>query len=343
LSLEPGGQLEVSSACAPSAAAAIAATRADVAAVHAALAEQGLAWVLLGTDPIRPPRRVNPAPRYRAMRDWFAAPYSGSDGTHATTMMCSTAALQVNLDAGRPSHWRRRVDRAQRLAPVLTALTGSSAYLREVDTGWCSSRQRAWSALDPLTAGPLPAVDDPVREWTERALDAPVMLLPSPDGLRAAPCRRPLREWLSNPAGWPAATAQDVRRHLTTLFPPVRLRGWLELRCMDSVPDAWWPAVLAAVVAWMDEPAIDESVEAALSVSPVALDVAAHLGVGDVRLHELLATLLTLALPHVPPEVAPELVALLELVSAGRTPGSVVAAAMRRRGPAAVVQELVHG
>jgi glutamate--cysteine ligase len=343
LSVEPGGQLEVSSACVESAAAAVVATRADVAAVRSWLADRGLAWVLLGADPIRPPCRVNPAPRYAAMRDWFDAAYSGSEAADATTMMCSTAAVQVNLDAGHPSQWRRRVDRAQRLAPVLTALTGSSTYLRGADTGWCSARQRAWAGLDPLTAGPLPGAADPAQEWTERALDAPVMFIPSAAGLRAAPCRRTLREWVSDPAGWPAATAEDVRRHLTTLFPPVRLRGWLELRCMDSLPDAWWPAVVVAVVAWMDRPELDLSVETRLAGPSTSLATAARLGVGDPQLRRLTDTLLTLAVPYVPAELRSDVEALIELVRDGRTPGSVLAADMRRRGPAAVVQELIHG
>lgn len=343
LSVEPGGQLEVSSACLQGAAAAVTATRADVAAVRRWLAKRGLVWVLLGADPLRQPRRVNLSPRYAAMREWFAAAYSGSDPGDAATMMCSTAALQVNLDAGHPSQWGSRVNRAQRLAPVLTALTGNSSHLAGADTGWCSARQRAWSGLDPLTSGPLPGTDDPPQEWAERALAAPVMIVATPVGLRAAERRRSLQEWISDPDGWPAATAVDVSRHLTTLFPPVRLRGWLELRCMDSLPDAWWPAVVAAVVAWMDDPGLDEPVGGALASSSCTVATAARLGVRDPELRALTGTLLTVALPSVPVEVGPSVVSLLELVRGGKTPGSVLAAAMRRQGPAAAVKELIHG
>lgn len=343
LSVEPGGQLEVSSACAHGAAAAVEATQADVAAVRCWLAERELGWVLLGADPLRQASRANPATRYAAMRAWFEAAYSCSDPEDATTMMCSTAALQVNLDAGHPRQWRGRVDRAQRLAPVLTALTGSSNHLHGVDTGWCSARQRAWCGLDPLTSGPLPGLADPCQEWTERALDAPVMFLPGSVGVQAAPRRRSLREWISDPDGWPTAHADDVRRHLTTLFPPVRLRGWLELRCMDSVPDTWWPAVLAAVVAWMDEPELDEPVAAVLAEGSPTLATAARLGVGDHRLRTLADTLLTLALPYVPVGVRSDVASLLDLVREGRTPGSLLAIEMRRRGPASVVKELIDG
>ena len=342
LSVEPGGQLEVSSACTAGAAAAVAATGADVAAVRGWLAERGLAWVLLGADPLRPPARVNPSARYAAMRDWFTGGHARSDPRAAATMMCSTAALQVNLDAGRPDQWRSRVGRAQRLGPVLTALTGSSSHLHGADTGWCSARQQAWAGLDPWTSGPLPGVDEPAEEWTARALDAPVMLLEGPDGLRAAPRRRTLRAWVTDPEDWPVATADDVRRHLTTLFPPVRLRGWLELRCMDSLPDVWWPAVVAAVVAWMDAPELESEVDAVLAGAGTASDTAARLGLGDPELRDRAEALLTLAVPLVPADVRPAVAALLALVRDGHTPGSLLAADMRRRGPAAVLEELVH-
>lgn len=342
LSLEPGGQLEVSSVCVQGAAAAVAATRADVAAVRSWLAERGLGWVLLGADPIRQPRRVNPAPRYAGMQEWFDAEHSGSRGQAGTTMMCSTAAVQVNLDAGRPDQWAPRLDRAQRLAPVLTALTGSSAHLQGSDTGWCSARQRAWSGLDPLTSGPLPIGPDPRLEWVERALAAPVMLLDTPAGLVAAPYRRSLRDWIDHPRGWPPPTGADVRRHLTTLFPPVRLRGWLELRCLDSLPDPWWPAVVAAVVAWMDASEIDEPVAAALAAAPASIETAARDGIGHPWLRTAAETLLGLAVPAVSAALRPGVSALLDLVRDARTPGSVLADEMRRRGSAAVVQELVH-
>lgn len=341
ITLEPGGQLEISSACASSSAEAIAATRADMAVVRHWLRQRGMAWVLLGADPVRPPRLANSTPRYTAMRDWFAAGHSGCTTEAGTTMMCSTAALQINLNAGRPDQWARRVDRAQRLAPVLTALTGSSTHLSGADTRWCSARQRAWSGLDPLTSGSIPGGADPAQEWVDRALAAPVMFLETSTGCRASERRRTLREWLVAPDGWPPATADDVRRHLTTLFPPVRLRGWLELRCMDSLPDHWWPAVVAAVVAWMDLPELDEPVSAALDQTAVSLERAARIGLADSQLRTLATDLLTLAVPVASTGVRPDLIAWLDLVRNAQTPGSLIAADARRRGASTVVKELI--
>lgn len=342
ITFEPGGQLEVSSACQPDAGAVIAAMRADVAAVRSRLAREGLAWVLLGADPVRPARLVNPTSRYAAMQAWFTAggPEQGAAGS---TMMCSTAALQINLETGQPDHWALRVDRAQRLAPVLTAITAGAAFVAGQDTGWWSARQQAWSQLDPLTSAPLLAAQDPAAAWTERALAAPVMMVPTGGGdLMAADRRRSLRDWLGDPGGWPPATLGDVRRHLTTLFPPVRLRGWLELRSLDSMPDSWWPAVAAAVIAWMDAPELASTVDALLTAEQLSLETAARVGLQDLRLRRTAQHLLELALAAVSLPERDDLAALLDLVAGGRTPASLVANDMRRRGAATVWKELAR-
>jgi len=69
-------------------------------------------------------------------------------------MMNSTAALQVNLQAGLRGEWPARVARAYRLGPTLVAIAASSPWLHGRDTGWKSVRQRAWSGLDARTCRP---------------------------------------------------------------------------------------------------------------------------------------------------------------------------------------------
>ncbi len=336
LSVEPGGQLEISTCCLPGVSSAVDALQADSAVLRARLRAEGLGWLLLGTDPLRTPRLANPTLRYRAMDAWFLAHDHGRSGH---TMMRSTAALQVNLEAGPPGQWADRVRRAGRLAPVLTALTGSSAFLAGVDTAAASARQLAWSGLDPLTAGPLPDTDAPVQAWVDRALAAPVMLVDRDGDLGPADRRRSLRDWIADPQGWPPATAADLRRHLTTLFPPVRLRGWLELRYCDSLPGSWWPAVVTAVVGWLDDPASAAEVDAALGQSAVGLSEAARVGLTDPRLRATAVTLLELA-RAVPSPQQEAIGALLDLARCGQTPGSLIATQMRRRGPHAVAKEL---
>lgn len=335
--LEPGGQVEVSSAPHPDIDTALVAMAQDTAHLRAALAHEGLGWALLGSDPLRPPQRINPAERYAAMERFFAA--STTTGDHGPTMMCSTAALQVNLQPGRPGQWADRVRRAQRLGPLLTALSGSSAYLAGHDTGWHSARQRAWTGLGDLRSGPIDD-QDPPRAWAERALQAPVVLAPTSTG--AALDRRPrtLQEWLTEPGDWPAPTVGDVRRQLSTLFPPVRLRGWLELRCLDSVPDRWWPALAALATVWMDVEEIQPIVDEAVAATADRWHQASSVGLGDAALRRAATTCLEAARPVVPARVRPAVEQLVELAAAGRSPGSLIVDDLRRRGPAVVLEEM---
>lgn len=337
--LEPGGQLEVSSAVQSDLSAAIAVTADDVAVLRARLAEDRLGWAFLGADPLRAPRRLNPAPRYACMEAWFVA-----DGCrlHGETMMCSTAALQINLQAGRPDQWAERVGRAQRMGPLLTALSGTSTYLGGQDTQWRSSRQRAWSGLDPLLSGALYDTDDPAGAWATRALAAPVIHVPDADGVHCADRRRSLREWLADPADWPRPTYADVRRHLTTIFPPVRLRGWLELRCLDSVPDRWWPAICAVTVAWMDDESLHPVVDEALAPVSNRWEQAARLGLADPPLADAAATCLAAAADAVPAHLSPGVDDLHAFALRRSTPGSLIADDIRHHGPAAVLQELTR-
>ena len=61
------------------------------------------------------------------------------------------------------------------------------------------------------------------------------------------------RDWVEagHPLGFP--TADDLAYHLTTLFPPVRPKGWLELRMIDALPDPWWRVPVAVAAAWIDD------------------------------------------------------------------------------------------
>ena len=65
--------------------------------------------------------------------------------------------------------------------------------------------------------------------------------------------------------GWP--TLDDLAYHVTTLFPPVRPRGWLELRMIDALPEEWWPVAVAVSVALLDDPLAAEC--AAAATAPV--------------------------------------------------------------------------
>ena len=114
-------------------------------------------------QPRRRPRGRRPAPAVRggSTRAHGTAPWSSTTPPPAAprpaqVMMNSTAALQVNLQAGPERGWPERVARAYRLGPTLVAISASSPWLRGRDTGWKSARQRAWGGLDARTCGPVP-------------------------------------------------------------------------------------------------------------------------------------------------------------------------------------------
>ncbi|MBM7806820.1 glutamate--cysteine ligase [Geodermatophilus bullaregiensis] len=338
VTLEPGGQVELSGPPAPDAGGAVAALRADRAVVATVLAGAGLGLAPVGADPLRPPARVCPAPRYRAMERHFAAVGCGGPGT---AMMTATASLQVNLDAGPPGGWSRRVALAHQLGPVLVAVSAYSPLLGGSATGWRSSRQRVWGALDQARCGPLLGGADPAGEWAAYALSAPVMLVRDPDTGAAEPVltRTTFADWVTGaaPLAGRRPTAADLEYHLSTLFPPVRPRGYLEIRYLDATPEPWWPALAAVTAALLDDPVAADA--AADVTAPVAgaWDRAARDGLADAGLRTAALRCLAAALPAVAATLRPAVEALAELAAAGRCPGDALLAAARAGGPEAAL------
>ncbi len=338
VTVEPGGQVELSGPPAPDAGTAVAALRADRAVVAGVLAGARLGLAPVGTDPLRPPARVCPAPRYRAMEQHFTAVGCGGPGT---AMMTATASLQVNLDAGPRGGWSRRVALAHQLGPVLVAVSACSPLLGGRATGWRSSRQRVWGALDQARCGPLLGGADPAGEWAVYALSAPVMLVRDPDTGDADPVltRTSFADWVTGaaPLAGRRPTAADLDYHLSTLFPPVRPRGYLEIRYLDGAPEPWWPALAAVTAALLDDPAAADAAAEATAPVAGAWDRAAREGLADADLRTAAVRCLAAALPAVPVALRPEAEALAGLVEAGRCPGDALLDAARAGGPAAAL------
>ncbi|MFL6076081.1 MAG: ergothioneine biosynthesis glutamate--cysteine ligase EgtA, partial [Mycobacteriales bacterium] len=276
LTLEPGGQLELSSRPADSLAGCVADLSGDLATVRAALGAHGLCLAGYGYDPWRPPRRVLDLPRYAAMEEFFDR--SGEEGR---AMMCNTASVQVCLDAGTDAgtgvsgpaaadfRWRL----AHQLGPVLVAAFASSPLSEGRPTGWRSTRQAVWSRLDASrTTSPPQLGLLPGQAWAAYALDATVMCVRNGDGRPwNAPAGLTFRSWIGGGAGGLAErppTLADLDYHLTTLFPPVRPHGHLELRMIDAQPgEDGWVVPVAVVTALFDDPAAARA--AALATAPL--------------------------------------------------------------------------
>jgi glutamate--cysteine ligase len=350
VTVEPGGQVELSCPPGPDIVTAVRCLENDTREVRLTLAEHGFGVAYVGADPLRRPQRVNPRPRYRAMEQHFRATGVGGAGA---IMMNSTAALQVNLEAGPRHRWRERVTHAHRIGPTMLAIAANSPWLSGQPTGWKSARQRAWGILDERVCGPVPGCSaslpgesvDPADAWAHYAMRAPVTFVRcSGEDVHAVGTSVPFEDWARGTVrlGNRAPTAADLDTHLTTLFPPVRLRGYLELRYLDVTAPWWWPAIAAVVTTLMDDPvAADAAAEAQEQTAPLWTE-AARDGLGNAQLARSAARCLSVAAQRAPAEFSSAIADLAELVESGRCPGDLLAQRIRQIGPAAAFEELAH-
>lgn len=267
LTVEPGGQLELSSPPAASLTECVRTVSADLAAVRAVLRRDGLALVGLGHDPWHPPRRFLREPRYDAMEACL-----DRANPAGRAMMCSSASVQVCVDAGYeepgPLGHVRRWWLAHQLGAVLVAVFANSPFAGDRPTGWLSTRQLRWAQIGTGRAGG-PVLDAvPRAAWARHVLDAPVMCVRDDGGPWQVPRGLTFREWIRSGAPRPPTRA-DLDYHATTLFPPVRPRGHLELRMIDAQPgDDGWIVPLAVTTALFDDPEAAET--AYRTVKPLA-------------------------------------------------------------------------
>jgi len=247
LTFEPGAQVEHSTRVHETAAGAME----DLERVRAGLSDifelHGCALVALGIDPWHDVRDVPqqlPGGRYRAQAEFYAA-----KGPAGAEMMRHSTSLQINLDLGAEFGDPRIVEERWRIAnlisPLITASFSTSPG-RDLGGPVVASRRAAiWQALDPSRTGfpaGLVAADggDPALDYADKVLDAEVMLYRRagfPEGMATSEGGLTFREWIE--LGHPAhglATLDDLDYHLTTVFPEVRARRFLELRAADGLP-----------------------------------------------------------------------------------------------------------
>jgi glutamate--cysteine ligase len=271
ISFEPGGQVELSSPALEGLAACATLSR-DTASLRAALRGAGVGLVGLGLEPGEGRERLVRTPRYDAMEAFF-----DTDGDAGRTMMRSTAAIQINVDHGGPEERERRWRLAHDVGPVLAAAFANSPLAHGVPSGWRSTRLAVWFAIDAGRSAPVPQAGPGSDEWASYALDARVMMMRRSD-VDHVPVtdRLAFGSWITDghQLGWP--TRDDLDYHLTTLFPPVRPRGWLELRMIDALPDPWWRVAVAVSNALVTDPALDERVTHAVTPVRSLWRAAAH-------------------------------------------------------------------
>ena len=314
VTVEPGGQIELASPPLPDLTGLLRTTASDADVLHGMLAAHGLRPAPRAADPLRPPVRILDLPRYRAMEQAFDR--HGSCGRSA---MCSTAAVQVCVDAGDGPEVARRWSATHALGPVLLAAFANSPELHGRRTGWKSSRWMSWLQSEPVRTAP-PAVHDvdapdPAAAWAQRVLGSPVLCVRRPGGW-LVPDRVTFADWIKGALPDRPTTA-DLDYHVSTLFPPVRPHGHLEVRYVDMQAGRGWALPTAVLHALLSDPAVTDRARAACEPARERWVAAARHGLEDRVLASAAATVFELAVAQLSTVDAPgwlvdDLVAMTE-------------------------------
>ncbi|MEV0297317.1 ergothioneine biosynthesis glutamate--cysteine ligase EgtA [Nocardia sp. NPDC050710] len=303
VTMEPGGQIELSSAPFADAAELCDRLRDDARLLRNLLESQSIRTVSIACDADRHPERLLRLPRYRAMEESFAG-----IGPFGKLMMCNTAATQVSVDAGADvAEVATRWAALYTMGPALLAAFACSPALHGTPVGeWASQRMRTWLRLDHARTRPsAESWTDPVAAYGRWALDVPLLCVRRPENGDsddwAAPPGATFADWLCGALDDEIGRRpdlDDLDYHLTTLFPPVRASGHLEIRYLDAQPDDSWTVPIHAVDALLSTPAV--VAEATAIAAPLTgrwLD-AARWGLADPQIRGVAVDLLELAAAH---------------------------------------------
>ncbi len=246
ISLEPGGQIELSAAVHYHLRSLREELAAHLRETAFASAPLGVAWVPLGLQPVSRVEEIEwvPKARYAIM-----APFLAARGALAHHMMKATAGCQINLDYGGEEDAAEKIRTAMGIASVVTAAFAHSPLYGAALNGFATRRAHIWLDTDPARCG-LPAFafreDLSFRRYAEYALGVPVIFIRRPDRWVALD-GRPFRAFLEDGYGGLKATRADWALHLTTIFTEVRLKTYIEVRGADSVSPA---LALALAALW---------------------------------------------------------------------------------------------
>ena len=275
ISLEPGGQLELSGAQLNTIHETCDEVNEHLREVRSVADEIGAGFIGLGAAPewTHEQMPVMPKGRYALMTR-----YMGQVGTTGTMMMYRTCTVQVNLDFASEADMVQKFRVALALQPVATALFANSPFFEGKDTGWQSWRARIWRDLDADRTGMLPFVFEEgfgFEAWVDYALDVPMYFVYR-DGRYIDALGQSFRDFLKGelpalPGEKP--TLSDWADHLTTLFPEARLKKFIEMRGADGGP---WRRLCALPAFWVglmyDQGALDAAWDLVKGFTPAFRD-----------------------------------------------------------------------
>jgi glutamate--cysteine ligase len=282
ISVEPGGQLELSTPPAAHLSELKDELDAHLRELRAVTDPARVAWIACGLTPFSAVEeiRLNPRPRHRLM-----AAYLPTRSPTALHMMKATASTQVTFDYADEADAGRKFAVALALGPVVSALFANAPLYAGKGTGFVSFRADVWHRMDPDRSGLLTellAGDVTFARWVQHALDVPLLILADGDSFRPAPAVT-FRQFLERGIAGRFPTRHDWDVHLSTLFTEARLKRFLEVRGADATPA---PLALAVPAVWKgllyDADALAAATELARNFKPADLrqlsEVVARLG-----------------------------------------------------------------
>ena len=277
ITLEPGGQIELSGAPLKTSGETCAEFNTHVDLVKELSDDFGIAWLGLGIDPFHEVDDIPHMPkgRYDIMRN-----YLPTRGGMALDMMHATATVQANFDYASESDMIAKMRAALLATPVISALFANSSISGGRENGYVSKRLIIWRDTDPDRCGLIPWVFDPefgYERYMEWALDVPMFFLIRDHAYHAAnglTFRQFMDRGFEVDGVIHRPTLRDWDMHLTTLFPDVRLKRIIEVRGADTVPRAH---ICALPTVWKgllyDADALDGTLSLLSGVTTEALDV----------------------------------------------------------------------
>ena len=250
VTLEPGGQVELSGAPYANLHQSCVEVQTHLSQVTTVAAELGVGFLGVGFQPKWKLGDIPmmPKARYRIMRA-----YMPTRGRLGLDMMFRTCTIQTNLDFVDEADMVKKLRVGLALQPVATALFANSPFTEGRPNGYLSYRSKIWTDTDPDRCGILPFAFEPgmgFERYVDYVLDAPMYFVVR-DGAYIDASGQSFRDFLAGrlpalPGERP--TMSDWEDHLTTLFPEVRLKRFIEMRGADGGP---WDIICALPAFWV--------------------------------------------------------------------------------------------
>jgi len=265
ITLEPGGQFELSGAPVETLHQTCAEANSHLKESREVCADLGLGMIGLGFDPTGTQADMPwmPKGRYKVMRR-----YMPKVGTRGLDMMTRTCTIQSNLDFGSEADMVEKYRISLALQPLATALFANSPFVEGAPTGRVSERSYVWTDTDPNRCGMLEFVFEDgfgFERYVDYLLDVP-MYFAYRDGNYVDVAGESFRAFMTG--NLPQLKGEiphmgDWSDHVTTAFPEVRLKRFLEMRGADGGP---WSAICALSAFWVGLLYDDAAQKAALSL-----------------------------------------------------------------------------